>query len=99
GIIGFDSTYQIRSGFSYRAPLGMVFSGSVREATGLAQTRTFTVNSCNPSIAGNCTKYTVPNLTQVTQSVKVAANGAYRYPWVNLGANAFGSRCIVSTHV
>src|ERR1041385_4239651 len=52
--------------------------------SGLPQTRTFTVNSCNPNVAGNCTKYTVPNLTQVTQSVKVASNGTYRYPWDNL---------------
>jgi hypothetical protein len=84
GNIGFDSTYQIRSGFSYRAPLGLQFSGSIREATGLPQTRTYTINSCNPNVAGNCTPYTVPNLGQTTQSVKVAASGAYRYPWVNL---------------
>ncbi len=73
GNIGFDSTYQIRSGFSYRAPYGVQFSGSLREATGLPQTRTYSVGT---SI--------VPNLTQVTQNVQVAKRGDFRYPWVNL---------------
>src|SRR5581483_8997933 len=73
GAIGFDSTYQVRGGFSYNLPYDVQFSGSVREATGLPQVRTFTVTTAQ-----------VPGLTQVTQSVKVAANGDYRYPWQNL---------------
>jgi hypothetical protein len=84
GNIGFDSTYQIRSGFSYRAPFGMQFSGTIREATGLPQTRTFTVSSCAGTAASPCTPYKVLNLNQVSETVKVAASGAYRYPWVNL---------------
>ncbi|HYM26321.1 MAG TPA: carboxypeptidase regulatory-like domain-containing protein [Vicinamibacterales bacterium] len=73
GAIGFDSTYQIRGGFSYELPYDVRFSGSVREATGLPQTRTYTV-----------TTSIVPGLTQVNQSVKVAAAGDFRYPWQNL---------------
>ncbi|HTK28105.1 MAG TPA: TonB-dependent receptor [Vicinamibacterales bacterium] len=73
GAIGFDSTYQIRGGFSYKLPYDVQFAGSVREATGLPQTRTFSVGTAQ-----------VPGLTQVSQSVKVSANGDFRYPWVNL---------------
>jgi len=73
GYIGNDSTYQIRGGFSYRAPYGVQFSGSIREATGLPQTRTFPVTTTQ-----------VPGLTQVTQNVQVAERGDNRYPWVNL---------------
>jgi hypothetical protein len=73
GNIGFDSTYQIRGGFSYRIPYGVQFSGSIREATGLPQTRTYTVTTA-----------LVPGLTQVTQNVQVAQRGDFRYPWVNL---------------
>jgi len=73
GNIGFDSTYQIRGGFSYRVPYGVQFSGSIREATGLPQTRVFTVTTTQ-----------VPGLTQVTQNVQVAERGDNRYPWVNL---------------
>jgi hypothetical protein len=73
GAIGFDSTYQIRGGWNYRLPYNVQFSGSIREATGLPQTRTFTV-----------TTSVVPGLTQVTQSVQVAPRGDFRYPWQNL---------------
>jgi len=73
GAIGFDSTYQIRGGWSYQLPYDLQFSGSIREATGLPQTRTFTV-----------TTSVVPGLTQVTQSVQVAPRGDFRYPWQNL---------------
>ena len=73
GNIGFDSPYQIRGGFSYRLPASVEFSGSVREASGLPQSRTYTL-----------TTTIVPGLTQVTQNVLVAANGEFRYPWVNL---------------
>src|SRR5262249_50819629 len=73
GNIGFDSTYQIRGGFSYRVPYGVQFSGSIREATGLPQTRVYPV-----------TTSLVPGLTQVTQNVQVAQRGDFRYPWVNL---------------
>jgi carboxypeptidase family protein len=73
GFIGNDSTYQIRGGFSYRVPYGVQFSGSIREATGLPQARTFPVTTTQ-----------VPGLTQVTQNVQVAQRGDNRYPWVNL---------------
>src|SRR5205085_8917217 len=73
GNIGFDSPYQIRGGFSYRMPYDVQFSGSIREASGLPQTRTYTVTTA-----------IVPGLTQVTQNVQVAQRGDFRYPWVNL---------------
>jgi hypothetical protein len=73
GAVGFDSTYQVRGGFSYRLPADVQFSGSIREATGLPQTRTYVV-----------TTSIVPGLTQVTQNVQVAPRGDYRYPWQNL---------------
>jgi len=73
GDIGFDSPYQIRGGFSYRAPAELRFSGSLRAASGLPQTRTYVVTAAQ-----------VPGLTQVTQNVQVAERGEYRYPWVNL---------------
>ena len=73
GAIGFDSTYQIRGGFTYRLPSDFQLSGSVREATGLPQTRVYPV-----------TTSIVPGLTQVTQNVQVAERGEFRYPWQNL---------------
>ena len=73
GAVGFDSTYQVRGGFSYRLPADVQFSGSIREATGLPQTRIYVV-----------TTSIVPGLTQVTQNVQVAPRGDYRYPWQNL---------------
>jgi hypothetical protein len=73
GAIGFDSTYQIRGGFSYRLPAEFQLSGSIREATGLPQQRIFVV-----------TTTTVPGLTQVTQNVQAVERGVYRYPWQNL---------------
>jgi hypothetical protein len=73
GAIGFDSTYQVRGGFSYRLPADVMFAGSIREATGLPQSRTYVI-----------TTSIVPGLTQVTQNVKAAAAGDFRYPWQNL---------------
>jgi hypothetical protein len=73
GAIGFDSTYQVRGGFNWRLPASVQLSGSIREATGLPQTRVFVV-----------TTSVVPGLTQVTQNVQVAQRGDFRYPWVNL---------------
>jgi hypothetical protein len=73
GAIGFDSTYQIRGGFSSRLPYDVQFSGSIREATGLPQTRVYPV-----------TTSIVPGLTQVTQNVQVTPRGEFRYPWQNL---------------
>src|SRR5205807_10420088 len=58
GAVGFDSTYQIRGGFSWRVPGDVQLSGSIREATGLPQTRVFVV-----------TTSVVPGLTQVNQNV------------------------------
>ena len=66
GAIGFDSTYQIRAGFSYRMPYELQLAGSVREATGLPQTRVFVV-----------TTSVVPGLTQVTQGVNAAPRGDF----------------------
>ena len=48
-------------------------SGSIRESSGLPQTRTYVVTTTQ-----------VPGLTQVTQNVQVAERGEFRYPWVNL---------------
>ena len=73
GAVGFDSTYQVRGGFSYRLPADVQFSGSIREATGLPQTRIYVV-----------TTSIVPGLTQVTQNVQVVPRGDFRYPWQNL---------------
>ena len=73
GDIGFDSPYQIRGGFSYTLPADFRFSGSLRAASGLPQTRTYVVTTTQ-----------VPGLTQVTQNVQVAERGEFRYPWVNL---------------
>jgi hypothetical protein len=73
GAIGFDSTYQIRGGFTARLPYDAQFSGSIREATGLPQTRIYPV-----------TTSIVPGLTQVTQNVQAAPRGDFRYPWQNL---------------
>jgi hypothetical protein len=73
GAIGFDSPVQLRGGFSYLLPASVQVAGSIREASGLPQSRTYVVNT---SI--------VPGLTQVTQNVNAAANGDYRYAWQNL---------------
>ncbi|MCC7127131.1 MAG: TonB-dependent receptor [Acidobacteria bacterium] len=73
GRIGFDAPYQIRAGFSYQLPAAFQFSGSIRESSGLPQPRTYVVTTAD-----------VPGLTQVTQTVKVAPRGEFRYPWVNL---------------
>ncbi|MEZ5286915.1 MAG: hypothetical protein R2712_19335 [Vicinamibacterales bacterium] len=73
GAVGFDAPYQFRGGFSYRLPYEVQFSGSVRESSGLPQTRTYVVTTAQ-----------VPGLTQVTQNVQVAERGEYRYPWVNI---------------
>jgi len=73
GAIGFDSRFQIRGGASYRLPAEIQLSGAIRESQGLPRTISYTVTTAD-----------VPGLTQVTQSVKVAPAGAYRYPWVNI---------------
>jgi len=73
GAVGFDSTYQVRGGFSYRLPANVQLSGSIREATGLPQSRVYPV-----------TTSIVQGLTQVTQNIQVAPRGDFRYPWVNL---------------
>jgi hypothetical protein len=73
GAVGFDAPYQFRGGFGYTLPGGVLFSGSIREQSGLPQTRTYPVTTAQ-----------VPGLTQVTQNVQVAERGAFRFPWVNL---------------
>jgi hypothetical protein len=73
GAVGFDAPYQFRGGFSYTLPRDVQFSGSIREQSGLPQTRTYPVTTAQ-----------VPGLTQVTQNVQVAQRGEFRYPWVNL---------------
>ena len=54
-------------------PGDVQLSGSIREATGLPQTRVFVV-----------TTSVVPGLTQVNQNVQAVPRGDVRYPWVNL---------------
>ncbi len=44
GKAGYDSTYQLRGGFSYTAPWKVEIAGSLRENSGLPQSRTLTVN-------------------------------------------------------
>lgn len=73
GNVGFDSPVQIRGGFSYRLPADVQFAGSIREASGLPQARTYVV-----------TTSIVPGLTQVTQNVKAVPTGDNRYPWQNI---------------
>jgi carboxypeptidase family protein/TonB-dependent receptor-like protein len=73
GNAGYDSTYQLHAGFSYQMPGRIEVAGSLRENSGLPQSRTY-----------NVTQAIVPGLTQVTQAVLVAPLGAFRYPWQNL---------------
>ena len=51
----------------------ILLSGTVREESGLPQSRTY-----------NVTQAIVPGLTQVTQAIVAAPSGQYRYPWQNL---------------
>jgi outer membrane receptor for Fe3+-dicitrate len=73
GAVGFDATYQLRGGFSYMLPAEVQLSGSIREQSGLPETRTFPVTTAQ-----------VPGLTQVTQNVQLVPRGEYRFPWVNI---------------
>jgi hypothetical protein len=73
GNIGFDSTYQVRAGGSYRLPADILVAASLRSSTGLPESRTL-----------NVTRSIVPGLTQVTQAVRVAASGDFRLPPQNL---------------
>lgn len=67
GAVGYDATYQLNVAGNWMLPLGVMFSGSLRAATGLPLTRNFTV-----------TRSLVPNLTQVSQSVALVPRGEYR---------------------
>jgi Carboxypeptidase regulatory-like domain len=69
----YDQTYQLRAGFTYQLPGKIQVAGTLRENSGLPQSRSYTV-----------TQAIVPGLTQVTQSILVAPPGAFRYPWQNL---------------
>jgi hypothetical protein len=73
GAIGYDSTYQLRAGGSYRLPYDVLVAGSLRSARGLPEARTYTV-----------TRTDVPGLTQVTQSVRVGASGDFHLSPQNL---------------
>ncbi len=73
GAQNYDETYQLRAGFTYRLPYKVQVAGTLRENSGLPQGRSYTV-----------TQALVPGLTQVTQSILVAAPGTFRYPWQNL---------------
>jgi hypothetical protein len=73
GNLGYDSPYQVRAGGSYQFKYGIIMAASLRENSGLPQSRTY-----------NVTQSIVPGLTQVTQAVLVASPGIYRYPWQNL---------------
>ena len=74
---GYDQTYQLRAGFSYQLPGKIQFAGSLRENSGLPQNRTYSVSNADLKSQGI-------TLTQVTQTLIVAAPGTYRYPWQNL---------------
>jgi Carboxypeptidase regulatory-like domain len=73
GNLGYDQPYQIRVGGNYSLWHKIQVSGTLRENSGLPESRTFTVTTAQ-----------VPNLTQVNQAILVAAPGSYRYPWQNL---------------
>jgi hypothetical protein len=73
GAVGFDSTYQFNLAGNWMLPRGVMLSGSLRTATGLPLTRTYTV-----------TRSIVPNLTQVSQSVNLVPRGEYRLENNNL---------------
>jgi hypothetical protein len=72
GNFGYDAPYQIRAGGNFNIWRKLQISGSVRENSGLPQSRSLSL-----------TKAIDPGLTQ-TQSVLVASPGTYRYPWQNL---------------
>ena len=73
GNLGYDAPFQVRVGGSYSVWKKIQIAGTLRENSGLPQSRTY-----------NITRAIVPGLTQVTQAVLVAPPGAYRYPWQNL---------------
>ncbi len=88
GNLGYDSPYQIRLGGSYPFWREMQVSGSLRENSGLPQSRTYNLNQT-----------IVPGLTQVTQAVLVAPPGSYRYPWQNLLDIRFSKTFHVGEHL
>jgi hypothetical protein len=67
GNVGYDSTYQVTLAGNYMLPGQIQVSGSLRRATGQPLTRTLNVGTA-----------LVPNLTQVTQAVRLVPSGAYR---------------------
>jgi hypothetical protein len=73
GNIGYDAPFQIRMGAAYDLPYRFKISGSLRENSGLPQSRNY-----------NVTQAIVPGLTQVTQSIRVVPDGYYRYQWQSL---------------
>jgi hypothetical protein len=73
GAIGFDATYQLNMAGNWMLPLGVMVSGSLRTATGLPLTRTYTV-----------TRSIVPNLTQVSETINLVPRGEYRLENNNL---------------
>lgn len=83
GAIGYDSPVQIRGGFSYTLPYAIEVSGSIREASGLPQTRTLVLT---PAL--------VPGLVNLNQNVRVAPYGDYRYPWQNIVDLRFTKRFV-----
>ncbi|HVC92062.1 MAG TPA: TonB-dependent receptor [Pirellulales bacterium] len=83
GNVGYDSPYQLHAGGSYNLPKGILFAFSVREDSGLPQNRTYTFHGLN----------------QVSETVMVAPNGAYRYSWVNLIDIRFAKTFKVGEHM
>jgi len=73
GAVGFDATYQLNLAGSWILPFDILIAGSVRTATGLPLSRTYTV-----------TRSIVPTLTQVSQSVNLVPRGEYRLQNNNL---------------
>jgi len=67
GYVGYDSPHQIRTGGAYILPYDVQISGALRTATGLPLNRNYTVG-----------RTIVPNLTQVSQVVRLVPRGTYR---------------------
>ena len=67
GAVGYDSTYQVTLAGNYMLPGDIQLAGSLRRATGQPLNRTLNVGTA-----------LVPNLTQVSMSIRVAPRGVYR---------------------
>jgi hypothetical protein len=73
GVLGYDATYQLNMAAAYRLPYGINVSGALRAYTGLPYYPSYTVS-----------RTVLPTLNQVSVSVRLAPNGYYRLPGVNI---------------